>query len=79
MSDPGKGILGDWDATGDQVRGALQRAVNLALREHKQAGNSIVVWDREEDRTVVVPPDQIVIEDGSPEGAVTAEDGRIRR
>lgn len=63
MTDNEKGILGRWDATGEQIRDVLQQAVNLALREHKQAGHSIVVWDRVEDRIVTLPADQIEIPD----------------
>ncbi len=59
MRDDGKGILGDWDATGAEIRDALEVAVQEALREHKRSGRSVVVWDRETDQTVILGPDQI--------------------
>jgi hypothetical protein len=61
MSEDGKGILGDWDATGEEIRQAMGDAINAALREHKRAGHSVVVW--EDGRIVVVPPEEIVVPD----------------
>ena len=68
MRDDGKGILGDWDATGDEIRDAMEVAVRNALREHKRAGHSVVVWDREKDEIVVLQPGQIEVPDDSIEG-----------
>jgi hypothetical protein len=56
-----KGILGRRDATSEEIREAIELAVREAVRRHKRAGNSIVVWDRENDRAVVLPPEQIDI------------------
>ena len=38
------------------TRGTIQ-----ALREHKRAGNSIAVWDWENDRFRIIPADEIAI------------------
>jgi len=66
MSDDRKGILGNWDATGTEIRDALQHAVQNALREHRRAGNSVVVWDRNQDRIVILRADQIDVPDEIP-------------
>jgi hypothetical protein len=66
MSDDGKGILGNLDATGAEIRDALEHAVQNALREHKRAGNSVVVWDRDKDHIVILRADQIELTDESP-------------
>lgn len=73
MNDCGKGVLGHWDATSEDVRRALTHAIADALRAHKLAGNSVVVWDRENDRIVEIPAEEIVV----PEAAevVTARIG----
>lgn len=63
MREDGKGVLGDWDATGNEVRDALEVAVQNALREHKRAGRSVVVWDREKDEIVVLKPEEIDVPD----------------
>ena len=63
MSDDGKGILGDWDATGEEIRQAMGRAISAALGEHKRAGNSVAVWDSETERVAIVPPEEIVLPD----------------
>lgn len=56
-----KGILGYPDATAEEINWAMNIALIDALRKHKQAGNSVVVWDRENDRIVTVPPEEIVV------------------
>ena len=68
MRDDGKGILGDWDATGSEIRDAMEVAVRKAILEHKRAGRSVVVWDGENDRIVELQPEQIEIveEPGDP-------------
>jgi len=63
MSSPTKGILGDWEATGAEICEVLKIAVQKALREHKKAGRSVVVWDREKDHIVILRPDQIDVPD----------------
>ena len=69
MRDDGKGILGDWDATGAEIRDALDVAIQEALREHKRACQSVVVWDREKDEIVVIQPAQIEVPNDSTEEA----------
>ena len=66
MDENGRGILGNWDATSEEIREALGHAISAALREHKRAGRSVVMWDREHDRIMIVPPDEIVIPDDAP-------------
>jgi hypothetical protein len=63
MSDNGRGILGNWDATGAEIRDALVQAVENAVREHKRAGRPVIVWDRDRDEIVSLAPDQIVVND----------------
>jgi hypothetical protein len=77
MDDKGKGILGNWDATSEEIRQAMGHAIYMALREHKRAGIPAVTWDREHQRVVVVPPEEIVL---PPEydvevGTIEARDG----
>jgi hypothetical protein len=59
MDDLRKGILRDWNAGAHEIRDVLEDAVREALREHKLAGRSVVVWDRRNDRIVNLPADQI--------------------
>jgi hypothetical protein len=61
MPDDGRGILGNWDATGAEIRDALERAVGNAVREHQRAGLPVIVWDRERDAIVSLEPDEIVL------------------
>lgn len=44
---------------GAEMLAAMRRGVTEALREHKRIGNPVVVWDREADRVVEVPPGEI--------------------
>ena len=37
--------------------------VRNALREHKRLGQSIVVWDRENQKIVEIPAEEIVVPD----------------
>lgn len=59
--DQGRGILGHWEATGEELRDALEMAAHEALAEHKKAGESVVVWDRENDRIVTLSPEEIEV------------------
>jgi 7-cyano-7-deazaguanine synthase in queuosine biosynthesis len=52
-------------ATVDQITEAFSRGVRSALREHKRAGHPVVVWDREQDRIVILRADQIEVPDES--------------
>jgi hypothetical protein len=75
MRDDGKGILGNWDATGREVRDAMEVAVRKAILEHKRAGRSVVVWDRENDRIVTLSPEQIEVADEPGEPAARPNNG----
>ena len=44
-----------------RVEAAMRRGVREALRQHKRAGNPIVVW--RDGQVVWIPADEIVIED----------------
>lgn len=48
-------------ATGEEMRRRMNLGVADALLAHKDAGNSVVVWDRENDRVVLVPAEEIEI------------------
>ena len=61
MNPDGRGILGDWDATGAEIAEAMGVAVRNAIREHKVAGRSIIVWDRETKQTNEIPAELIEI------------------
>jgi hypothetical protein len=50
-------------ATGEEITKVFARGVRAALREHKQAGRSVVIWDREKDRIVILRADQINVPD----------------
>lgn len=63
MNDRGQGLLSDWDADDDEVAEAMGHAISDALREHRRAGVSIAVWDWDQDRVVIVPPEEIVVPD----------------
>lgn len=57
----GKGILGRWDATNEEIRLALGEAIYAALREHKRAG--VPAATIRDGKVVLVPPEEIVIPD----------------
>jgi hypothetical protein len=69
VHDEGEGVLGNWDATGREIRNAMEVAVRKALLEHKKSGRSVVVWDRENDRIVELEPEQLDISEGPSEPA----------
>jgi hypothetical protein len=48
-------------ATTEEITEAMGRGVRAALLGHKLAGRSVVVWDREKDQTIILPPDQIIV------------------
>ncbi len=50
-------------ATPEEINRTMARGVSQALQEHRCAGRSIVVWDREHDHAVIIPPEQIVLPD----------------
>jgi hypothetical protein len=53
-------------ATVEQITDAFARGVRSTLREHKRAGHPIVVWDRDQDRIVILRADQIDVPDEIP-------------
>jgi hypothetical protein len=59
MSHDGKGILGNREATGEEIRQAMGHAIYAALREHKRVGIPAATWRN--GRVVLVPPEAIVI------------------
>ncbi len=46
-------------ADGETVNELLRTASREVLLEHKRAGQSVVVWDRENDQILTIPPEQI--------------------
>ena len=48
-------------ASVEQINTLMRQGAIQALREHKRAGHSVIVWDRENDRIVTVPPEEIEI------------------
>jgi hypothetical protein len=70
MSNRGKGILGRWDATSEEIRQAIGEAIYLAMRKHKEAGVPAVTW--RDGKVVLIPPQDIVIpDDDAPESDPT--------
>ena len=78
MDDHGRGILGKWDATSQEIAEAMGCAFRQALIEHKRAGNPVPTWDWEKNEVVIIPPEEIVIpdEDEVVDAKVEAEGGR---
>jgi len=62
----GKGILADREATDEQIADEMGHAISDALREHKRIGNPVAVWDWEQNRVVVIPPEEIIVPDDDP-------------
>lgn len=52
-------------ADGMAMERALQKAVRIALLEHKRAGNPICVW--RDGQVVWIPPEEIPVDDRPPE------------
>ncbi len=65
MSKNGEGILANRDATDEEIAEVMGYAIEDALRAHKRAGVPIAVWDWENNRVVIVPPEEIVVPDES--------------
>jgi hypothetical protein len=76
MRDQGREELDLRTATGQEIEQAMTRGVKAALREHKRAGNPVAIWDRENDRVILVPPEEIVLpdEEDVTDAAVAIED-----
>ncbi|MBX6312603.1 MAG: hypothetical protein IRY99_06740 [Isosphaeraceae bacterium] len=66
MTDNGKGILADWDADDEAIVDVMGHVISDALRGHKRTGIPIAVWDRDQNRAVIVPPEEIVVPDDLP-------------
>ena len=71
MNDRGRGILSDWNADDDAIAEAMGHAISDALREHRRAGVSIAVWDWDQERVVITPPEEIVVADDAAVEATT--------
>ena len=54
-AESGSNDLGD----GTSILATMRRAVHDVLLDHKQAGNSVAVWD--DGRVVIVPPEEILV------------------
>jgi predicted ABC-type ATPase len=63
MDDRGRGILGNWDATSDEIAKAIGHAIREAVRDHRRAGNPIAVWDWDKNEVKIIPPEEIAIPD----------------
>ena len=59
MTDNGKGILGDPEVTGEQIRQAWEYAAVEAMEVHKRTGVPVTTWNWETNRIVMVPADEI--------------------
>jgi hypothetical protein len=59
MPEPTDRLLDLRTASIDELVEAMNRGVRRALREHKRAGNPIVVWDRDTDTIVTLRPEEI--------------------
>jgi hypothetical protein len=59
--------------SGPALVASMRQGVLDALRDHKQAGRSIVTWDRESNLAVEIPAGEIVIPEDSRDGRVIQE------
>jgi hypothetical protein len=57
----GEGILGNWDATSEEIRQAMGEAIYAAMRKHKEKGVEAITW--RDGRIIVVSPEEIEIPD----------------
>jgi len=55
----GKGILGNPDATAEEISQAMGEGIYLAMREHKRQGVPAAIMI--DGKVVIVPPEEIVI------------------
>ena len=62
MNDDGKGVLGNREATSEQIRAAWEHAALAALEVHERNGEPVVTWDRENHRVLLVPASQFLKE-----------------
>jgi hypothetical protein len=68
-----KGILGNWEATSEDIRLAIAEGIYAALRKHKEKGVEAVTW--REGRIVLIPPEEIQV----PDEEDAASDPEVRR
>jgi hypothetical protein len=74
MDNEGRGILGDPEATGEQIRQAWEQAAVAAMEQHRRTGVPVATWDWENGRVLLIPADEIPVPDehslavGSPPG-----------
>jgi hypothetical protein len=61
MDDEDRGILGNLQATGDDVRQVWERAVLFAMKNHSKAGVPVASWDWDEGEVVLTPADDTPI------------------
>jgi hypothetical protein len=61
MDNEGRGILGDWQATGEEIRQAWERAAVAAMEEHRKTGVPVATWDWENGRVILIPADDLDI------------------
>lgn len=57
MRDEDRSDLDLRTATSEEINEVMTQGALDALKAHKQAGNSVVIW--EDDRVVLVPPEDI--------------------
>jgi hypothetical protein len=63
MSEKGKGVLGDPEVTGEQIRQAWEYAALEAMQEHRRTGVPVTTWDWETNRIVMVSADEFPMPD----------------
>jgi hypothetical protein len=77
VSDKGRGILGNPNATGEEIRHAMGVAIHRALREHKRAGNPVATWDWDRNEVRIIQPEDLEIPDDDDEAGAPREAGPI--
>jgi hypothetical protein len=55
MTDNGKGVVGEPEVTGEQIRQAWEYAAVAAMDSHRDSGVPVTTWDWENQRIVVIP------------------------
>jgi hypothetical protein len=63
MDSEGQGILGNPQATGEQVRQAWERAAMAAMENHRRTGVPVATWDWEHAQVALIPADDASIND----------------
>ncbi len=78
MDDDGKGILGDSEATGEQIRQAWEYAALVAMQEHRRTEVPVVTWDWENHRVALIPAEEFPLPEGRSMAGKSAPDEEIR-